>query len=77
MLRRRAGPVGHPSARARFAAPQRTPVAATRAQTQKSGRSHDSILDARRGIAVGDESLTGNERGSIAVRRLAERSLGG
>jgi hypothetical protein len=38
MLRRRAGPVGHPSARARFAAPRRTPVAATRAKKQKSRR---------------------------------------
>ena len=34
----RAGPVGHPSTRAHFAAPAWTPVAATRAKTQKSGR---------------------------------------
>jgi hypothetical protein len=39
-------------------------------------RPYVEILDAHRGIAVGDESFTGNERGSPAVRREAERSGG-
>jgi hypothetical protein len=44
---------------------------------QRSRRSPDSILDAQRGIAVGDESLTGSERGSIAEGEKPKRSGGG